>query len=142
MNSIKLKILKIFIIFFTFQLSISLAQNNDIIIQDNWDQTTDKLAHSTTSFGLYYTLRYFEFSKFEAFTAAALIGFSYEVYQINDPRETDSDFRGISIQDMGYNILGILSAYVFDKAISITKANLKKYPATNKKRSRAKYALK
>ena len=142
MNSIKLKILKIFIIFFTFQLSISLAQNNDIIIQDNWDQTTDKLAHSTTSFGLYYTLRYFEFSKFEAFTAATLIGFSYEVYQINDPRETDSDFRGISIQDMGYNILGILSAYVFDKAISITKTNLKKYQANTKKRSRAKYRLK
>ena len=142
MNSLKLKILKIFIIFFTFQLSISLAQNNDIIIQDNWDQTTDKLAHSTTSFGLYYTLRYFEFSKFEAFTAATLIGFSYEVYQINDPRETDSDFRGISIQDMGYNVLGILSAYVFDKAISITKTNLKKYQAANKKRSRAKYALK
>ena len=133
MNSIKLKILKIFIIFFTFQLSISLAQNNDIIIQDNWDQTTDKLAHSTTSFGLYYTLRYFEFSEFEAFTAAALIGFSYEVYQINDPRETDSDFRGISIQDMGYNVLGILSAYVFDKAISATKNNLKKYQAINKK---------
>ena len=140
MNSIKLKILKIFIIFFTFQLSISLAQNNDIIIQDNWDQTTDKLAHSTTSFGLYYTLRYFEFSKFEAFTAATLIGFSYEVYQINDPRETDSDFRGISIQDMGYNVLGVLSAYIFDKAVSITKTNLKKYQA-NKKRSRAKYAL-
>ena len=142
MNSIKLKILKIFIIFFTFQLSLSLAQKNDIIIQDNWDQTTDKLAHSTTSFGLYYTLRYFEFSKFEAFTAATLIGFSYEVYQINDPRETDSDFRGISIQDMGYNVLGILSAYVFDKAISITKTNLKKYKSTNKKRPRAKYVLK
>ena len=142
MDYFQFKILKIFIIFFTFQLSISLAQKNDIIIQDNWDQTTDKLAHSTTSFGLYYTLRYFEFSKFEAFTAATLIGFSYEVYQINDPRETDSDFRGISIQDMGYNVLGILSAYVFDKAISITKTNLKKYQATNKTRSRAKYALK
>ena len=133
MNSIKLKILKIFIIFFTFQVSISLARKNDLIIQDNWDQTTDKLAHSTTSFGLYYTLRYFEFSKFEAFTVATLIGFSYEVYQINDPRETDSDFRGISLQDMGYNVLGILSAYVFDKAISATKNNLKKYQAINKK---------
>ena len=142
MNPLKLKILRNFIIFFTVQVSISLAQRNDIIIQDNWDQTTDKLAHSTTSFGLYYTLRYFEFSKFEAFTAAALIGFSYEVYQINDPRETDSDFRGISIQDMGYNVLGILSAYIFDKAISITKTNLKKYQAANKKRSRDKYALK
>ena len=142
MNPLKLKILRIFIIFFTVQVSISLAQNNDIIIQDNWDQTTDKLAHSTTSFGLYYTLRYFEFSKFEAFTAATLIGFSYEVYQINDPRETDSDFRGISIQDMGYNVLGILSAYIFDKAISITKTNLKKYQTANKKQSRDKYALK
>ena len=145
MNSLKLKILRIFILFFTVQVSISLAQKNDIIIQDNWDQTTDKLAHSTTSFGLYYTFRYFEFSKFEAFTAAALIGFSYEVYQINDPRETDSDFRGISIQDMGYNVLGILSAYIFDKAISITKTNRKKYQAANKnnkKQSRDKYALK
>ena len=142
MNPLRLKILKIFIIFFTVQLSILLAQKSDIIIQDNWDQTTDKLAHSTTSFGLYYTLRYFEFTKFEAFTAATLIGFSYEIYQINDPRETDSDFRGISVQDMGYNVLGILSAYVFDKAISITKNNLKKYQAANKKRSWAKYALK
>ncbi len=142
MNPLKLKILRNFIIFFTVQVSISLAQKNDIIIQDNWDQTTDKLAHSTTSFGLYYTLRYFEFSKFEAFTAATLIGFSYEVYQINDPRETDSDFRGISIQDMGYNVLGILSAYIFDKAISVTKTNLKKHQAANKKRSREKYASK
>ena len=125
MNPLRLKILKIFIIFFTVQLSILLAQKSDIIIQDNWDQTTDKLAHSTTSFGLYYTLRYFEFTKFEAFTAATLIGFSYEIYQINDPRETDSDFRGISIQDMGYNILGIFSAYVFDKAITLTKSNLR-----------------
>ena len=134
--------LKILILFFTIQFSFSFAQRDNIIIEDNWDQTTDKLAHSTTSFGLYYTLRYFEFSKFEAFTAATVIGFSYEVYQINDPRETDSDFRGISVQDMGYNILGILSAYVFDKAISITKTNLKKYQTTNKKQSKTKYALK
>ena len=142
MSPLKLKILKIFIIFFTVQISISFAQKNDIIIQDNWNQTTDKLAHSTTSFGLYYTLRYFEFSKFEAFTAATIIGFSYEVYQINDPRETDSDFRGISIQDMGYNVLGILSAYAFDKAISITKTSLKKYQASKKKQSQTKYAFK
>ena len=142
MSTFQLKILKNLILFFTIQASSLLAQKSDIIIEDNWDQTTDKLAHSTTSFGLYYTLRYFEFSKFEAFTAATIIGFSYEVYQINDPRETDNDFRGISIQDMGYNVLGILSAYVFDKAISITKTNIKKYQATNKKRPRVKYALK
>ena len=141
MSTFQLKILKNLILFFTIQASSLLAQKSDIIIEDNWDQTTDKLAHSTTSFGLYYTLRYFEFSKFEAFTAATIIGFSYEVYQINDPRETDSDFRGISIQDMGYNVLGILSAYVFDKAITITKSNLRRYQAQNKNRKRPKYSL-
>ena len=141
MSTFQLKILKNLILFFTIQASSLFAQKSDIIIEDNWDQTTDKLAHSTTSFGLYYTLRYFEFSKFEAFTAATIIGFSYEVYQINDPRETDSDFRGISIQDMGYNVLGILSAYVFDKAITITKSNLDKNQAQNKNRKRTKYAL-
>ena len=141
MSTFQLKILKNLILFFTIQASSLLAQKSNIIIEDNWDQTTDKLAHSTTSFGLYYTLRYFEFSKFEAFTAATIIGFSYEVYQINDPRETDSDFRGISIQDMGYNVLGILSAYVFDKAITITKSNIIKYQAQNKKRKKTKFAL-
>ena len=140
MDKIRLKILKTFFLFWIINLNYSYSQDN-IIIEDNWDQTTDKLAHSTTSFGLYYTLRYFEFSKFEAFTAATIIGFSYEVYQINDPRETDSDFRGISIQDMGYNVLGILSAYAFDKAITLTKSNLSKYQAQNKNRTRAKYAL-
>jgi len=141
MSTFQLKILKNLILFFTIQASSLLAQKSDIIIEDNWDQTTDKLAHSTTSFGLYYTLRYFEFSKFEAFTAATIIGFSYEVYQIHDPRETDSDFRGISIQDMGYNVLGILSAYVFDKAITITKSNLSKNQPQNQNRKRTKYAL-
>ena len=141
MGILKLKILKTLFLFLTILTSFMYSKGTDIIVKDNWDQTTDKLAHSTTSFGLYYTLRYFEFSKFEAFTAATLIGFSYEVYQINDPRESDSDFRGISIQDMGYNVLGIFSAYIFDKAISITKTNMKKYQEANNKQSGSKYAL-
>ena len=140
MNAFRLKILKKFFLFCIINLSFLYSQDN-IIVKDNWDQTTDKLAHSTTSFGLYYTLRYFEFSKFEAFTAATIIGFSYEVYQINDPRETDRDFRGISIQDMGYNILGIFSAYVFDKAITLTKSNLGKYQTQNKNSKRTRYAI-
>ena len=140
MDRFRLKLLQTFLLFWIINLNFLYSQDN-IIIEDNWDQTTDKLAHSTTSFGLYYTLRYFEFSKFEAFTAATIIGFSYEVYQINDPRETDSDFRGISIQDMGYNVLGILSAYVFDKAITLTKSNLSKYQAQNKNRKKTKYSL-
>ena len=140
MDRFRLKLLQTFLLFWIINLNFLYSQDN-IIIEDNWDQTTDKLAHSTTSFGLYYTLRYFEFSKFEAFTAATIIGFSYEVYQINDPRETDSDFRGISIQDMGYNVLGILSAYVFDKAITLTKSNLSEYQSQNKNRKRTKYSL-
>ena len=140
MDRFRLKLLQPFLLFWIINLNSLYSQDN-IIIEDNWDQTTDKLAHSTTSFGLYYTLRYFEFSKFEAFTAATIIGLSYEVYQINDPREADSDFRGISIQDMGYNVLGILSAYVFDKAITITKSNLSKIQAQNKKRKKTKFAL-
>ena len=113
------------ILLLTIYVANASAQEKNIIIEDNWDQTTDKLAHSTTSFGLYFTLRYFDFTKFEAFTIATIIGFSYEVYQINDPRETDSDFKGISIQDMGYNFLGILSAYLLDKAVTLTKSNFK-----------------
>ena len=113
------------ILLLTFYVANVSAQEKNIIIEDNWDQTTDKLAHSTTSFGLYFTLRYFDFTKFEAFTVATIIGFSYEVYQINDPRETDSDFKGISIQDMGYNLLGIFSAYLLDKAITLAKSNFK-----------------
>ena len=140
MDRFRLKLLQPFLLFWIINLNSLYSQDN-IIIEDNWDQTTDKLAHSTTSFGLYYTLRYFEFSKFEAFTAATIIGFSYEVYQINDPRETDSDFRGISIQDMGYNVLGILSAYAFDKAITLTKSNLSEYQAQNKNRKKTKYSL-
>lgn len=125
MSSFQFKILNIFLLLIIFNFPQVQAQEKNIIIKDNWDQTTDKLAHSTTSFGLYYTLRYFELSKFEAFIFANIIGFSYEVYQINDPRETDSDFKGISLHDMGYNLIGIFSAYLLDQVISISKSNSK-----------------
>ena len=123
MHRFRYTILKFSCIFFVIQLNTTFSQQNKIIIQDNWDQTTDKLAHSTTSFGIYYTLRYFDFSRLETLITASLIGLSYEVYQINDPRETDSDFKGISIQDMGYNSLGIIIAFGFDHFISATKTN-------------------
>tara|TARA_B100001142_G_scaffold255821_1_gene257088 strand:+ start:796 stop:1215 length:420 start_codon:yes stop_codon:yes gene_type:complete len=123
MHRFRYTILKFSCIFFVIQLNTIFSQQNKIIIQDNWDQTTDKLAHSTTSFGIYYTLRYFDFSRLETLITASLIGLSYEVYQINDPRETDSDFKGISIQDMGYNSLGIIIAFGFDHFISATKTN-------------------
>ena len=126
MHTFRYTIFKFFCIFFIIQLNTTFSQQNKIIIQDNWDQTTDKLAHSTTSFGIYYTLRYFDFSRLETLITASVIGISYEVYQINDPRETDSDFKGISIQDIGYNSLGIMIAFGFDHFISATKTNLKR----------------
>ena len=126
MHRFRYTIFKFSCIFFVIQLNTTFSQQNKIIIQDNWDQTTDKLAHSTTSFGIYYTLRYFDFSRLETLITASMIGLSYEVYQINDPREADSDFRGISIQDIGYNSLGIIIAFGFDHFISATKTNLKR----------------
>ena len=69
------------ILLLTIYVANASAQEKNIIIEDNWDQTTDKLAHSTTSFGLYFTLRYFDLTKFEAFTVATIIGFSYDVDQ-------------------------------------------------------------
>ncbi|MBA65130.1 MAG: hypothetical protein CMG55_04945 [Candidatus Marinimicrobia bacterium] len=135
MHNFHTHITKLLFVFFLIQPHLLYSQQNNIIIKDNWDQTTDKLAHSTTSFGIYYTLRYFEFSRFESLLTATVIGLSYEIYQINDPREKDSDFKGISIQDMGYNSLGILIAYGLDQIITATKSNFKQ---TSNKRNRQK----
>ena len=130
MHNFHTYITKFLFVFFLIQPNLTYSQQNNIIIKDNWNQSTDKLAHSTTSFGIYYTLRYFEFSRFESLLTATVIGLSYEIYQINDPREKDSDFKGISIQDMGYNSLGILIAYGLDQIITATKSNFKQ--ASNK----------
>ena len=72
--------------------SFSKSQDHDIIIEDTWDPLLDKLSHASTSFGCYYTLRYYQNSKFESALYTALIGLSFEIYQINDPYELDCDF--------------------------------------------------
>ncbi len=110
-----------------------MAQPNDIIIEDTWDPFLDKVSHATASFGFYYTFRYYENSKFESALYTALMGISFEIYQINDPNEEDSDFRGISIQDLGYNFIGIATALGLDIIINNFKKNLQKNQSNNPK---------
>ena len=93
------------------------ASENNIILDDNLDPTIDKISHATTSFGLYYTFRYFKNSEFKSAFFSFLISCSYEVYQIYDPFEEEY-FRGLSLHDIVYNISGILIANVIDKVLT------------------------
>ena len=123
-------------------LIVSIAQsqpNNDIIIEDTWDPKIDKISHATASFGFYYTFRYYNNSKFESFFYTSLVGFAFEIYQINDPNEEDSDFRGMSIQDMGYNLAGVSMALGLDIFVEKIKKNFKKKPS--KKIKSKKYQI-
>ena len=110
-----------FLYLLLFKRLIIAQPDNDIIIEDTWDPKIDKISHATASFGFYYTFRYYENSKFESFLYTSLIGLAFEVYQINDPNETDSDFRGISIQDIGYNLAGVSIALGLDFFINEIK---------------------
>ncbi len=110
------------ILYLLVPASLIIAQpDSDIIIEDTWDPSIDKISHATASFGFYYTFRYYENSKFESFFYTCLLGLAFEVYQINDPNEKDSDFRGISIQDMGYNLAGVSIALGLDFFINEIK---------------------
>ena len=53
-----------------------------IILDDTLSPTIDKISHSTTSFGLYYTFRYFGHKKIKSILLSFSIGVAYEVYQI------------------------------------------------------------
>jgi len=111
--------MKILIIIFVIFLNVEASQNS-VILDDNLDPTIDKISHSTTSFGLYYTFRYFEKSKFKSILYSFSIGFGYELYQIYDPFEQEQ-FRGISIHDIIYNISGIAFAFFLDNLLSLKK---------------------
>ena len=113
-------------IFWVVTVNLIFSQpDNDIIIEDTWDPRIDKISHATASFGFYYTFRYYENSKFESFLYTSILGLSFEIYQINDPNEEDSDFRGISIQDMGYNLVGVGLALGMDILIDEIKKTRK-----------------
>lgn len=105
-------------------LSIGFGQ---IIVKDNFTPTLDKNAHFTTSFGLYYTFRHYEFTETSSIKYSALTGIIYEVSQIiYNPLEPDDEFSGISLHDITYNFIGITTAYLLDKLIQkIKKKHLK-----------------
>ena len=113
--------------------------DNDIIIEDTWDPKIDKISHATASFGFYYTFRYYDNSKFESFLYTSLMGLAFEIYQINDPNEEDSDFRGISIQDMGYNLVGVGLALGLDILITRIKNNIRKESSKKLKTKQYKF---
>ena len=123
------------ILYLLVPASLIIAQpDSDIIIEDTWEPSIDKISHATASFGFYYTFRYYENSKFGSFFYTSLLGLAFEVYQINDPNEEDSDFRGISIQDLGYNLAGVSIALGLDFFINeIKNARKEKQKKKNKK---------
>ena len=104
--------------FFLYSLFISIifCSPEKIIIEDNLSPTVDKISHSTTSFGLYYTFRYFGHKKLKSIALSFGVGLVYEIYQIYDPLEQEY-FRGISLHDIFYNLIGISSAFIIDSIL-------------------------
>ena len=104
--------------FFLCSLFIStiFCSPKKIILEDNLSPTVDKISHSTTSFGLYYTFRYFGHKKVKSIALSFGLGLVYEIYQIYDPLEQEY-FRGVSLHDIFYNLIGISSAVIIDSII-------------------------
>ena len=105
-------------LFFLYSLFISIIFCNPkkIILEDNLSPTVDKISHSTTSFGLYYTFRYFGHKKVKSIALSFGVGLVYEIYQIYDPLEQEY-FRGLSLHDIFYNLIGISSAFIIDSIL-------------------------
>ena len=98
------------------------GSQNNIILEDSFDPTIDKISHATTSFGLYYTFRYFNNSKFKSVSYSFFVGCSYEIFQIYDPFEQEY-FRGVSLHDIVYNVSGIFFAVILDKLFKVKKSS-------------------
>ena len=107
--------IKFFFLYSLF-ISIILCNPKKIILEDNLSPTVDKISHSTTSFGLYYTFRYFGHKKVKSIALSFGLGLVYEIYQIYDPLEQEY-FRGVSLHDIFYNLIGISSAVIIDYII-------------------------
>ncbi len=107
--------IKIFFLYF-FLISTIFCSPKKIILEDNLSPTVDKISHSTTSFGLYYTFRYFGHKKVKSIALSFGLGLLYEIYQIYDPLEQEY-FRGVSLHDIFYNFIGISSAFIIDSVI-------------------------
>ena len=113
-------------------ISSVLCAPKKIILDDTLSPTIDKISHSTTSFGLYYTFRYFRYNELKSIAMSFGVGLAYEIYQIYDPFEEEY-FRGVSLHDILYNLFGIGIAFTLDKIITKTQkkqSKLKKSQST------------
>tara|TARA_B100001250_G_scaffold142803_1_gene122212 strand:+ start:8600 stop:8974 length:375 start_codon:yes stop_codon:yes gene_type:complete len=120
-------------IFLLFILSTKIeASNNRIILEDDFNPSIDKISHSTTSFGLYYVFRYFDKSKKESVSLAFFVGLGYEIYQIYDPLE-EAYFRGVSLHDIFYNMVGITLAVIVDNMFKKKGVKVLSLPFKGKK---------
>ena len=90
------------------------------VVEDNWNWEIDKKAHYLSSFGLYYATYVLceglctdstHQNENISLLTSLTIGLVYEIYQGYHWRE----HGGFSKQDLGYNILGILTGYGFHK---------------------------
>ena len=105
-------------------VSTIFCNHDNIIIKDNLSPTIDKISHSTTSFGLYYTFRYFGHKRVKSIGLSFGLGLAYEIYQIYDPLEKEY-FRGVSLHDIFYNLVGISSAFILDVILTKKQVNAK-----------------
>ena len=104
-------------VLYPFILVGSLIGQEFRIVEDNWQWEIDKKAHYLTSFGLYYASYVLceglctdstHDNVSLSLVVSAGIGLGYEIYQGYHWRE----HGGFSKQDLGYNMLGILTGYV------------------------------
>ena len=109
-----MNLFSISIIIILFCVGALYSQENTIA-QDTFEPQLDKIAHLTTSFGLYYTFHtMYQDSllpvlhdsipiKLHSMLSATLVGLSYECYQSTPISRSD----GFSLHDITYNVIGI-----------------------------------
>lgn len=102
------------ILLIVLPLSLVYSQENTIA-QDNFEPQLDKIAHFSTSFGLYFTFHtMYQDSllpvlhdsipiELHSMLSATIVGFIYECYQATPMSRSD----GFSKHDMVYNMVGI-----------------------------------
>ena len=107
-------------VLYPFVLVGSLVGQEFRIVEDNWQWEIDKKAHYLTSFGLYYASYVLceglctdstHDNVFLSLVVSSGIGLVYEIYQGYHWRE----HGGFSKQDLGYNLLGILTGYTIHR---------------------------
>ena len=102
------------ILLIVLPLSLVYSQENTIA-QDNFEPQLDKIAHFSTSFGLYFTFHtMYQDSllpmisdtlpiEMNSMLSATIVGLLYECYQATPISKSD----GFSKHDMVYNMIGI-----------------------------------